>query len=357
MTVDLNFASDNAGPVHPAIIAALVEANEGRAAPYGADEWTARAVAAVRSLFEAPRAEVLLVPTGIAANALALSVLARPWSRVFCSDIAHIELDEAGALGLASGGAETALVPAPHGRMDAASLAARIAAEPEGRRCAVSITQVSVAGTVYGLDALADLARVAAGYGLPVHLDGARWSNAVAALGCSPAELVRAAGASAMSLGASKAGAMGVEAVVLFDPEAGLAAEARLRRQRMGLTLSKHRYLAAQLVAWLEGDLWRDMAEASNAAAARLAAGLEAHPEVALDHPVEANMVFARFPRRLHHRLRAAGARCSASDLPDPDFEAGPDGETLGARLVCDWATGRSRVDALLEVLRSAGNG
>lgn len=348
MSADLCFASDNAGPVHPAILDALAEANAGRAMPYGADARTARAVAAVRALFEAPRAEVLLVPTGIAANALALAVLVQPWHRVFCSGVAHIEVDEAGALGLASGGAETALVPARHGRMAADALAARIAAEPAERRGAVSVTQATEAGTVHDLDALAALAEVARAHGLPLHLDGARWSNAVAALGCSPAEMLRAAGAQAVSLGASKAGAMGVEAVVLVDPPAGLAEQARIRSQRMGLTLSKHRYLAAQLVAWLEGGLWREMAEAANAAAARLAAGLAAHPQVALDHPVEANIVFARFPRWLHRRLHAAGATYYLSDMPEPDLDTGPDDAELGARFVCDWATDPARVDALL---------
>ncbi|MEE4120005.1 MAG: beta-eliminating lyase-related protein [Paracoccaceae bacterium] len=351
MSADLCFASDNAGPVHPAILDALTQANRGRAMPYGADDWTARALAAVRETFEAPRAEVLLVPTGIAANALALATLTRPWSRVFCTDIAHVELDEAGALGLASGGAETALVPSVHGRMTDEALAARVAAEPEARRGAVSVTQLTEAGTVYTLDALAALGEVARAHGLPLHLDGARWSNAVVALGCTPDELVRAAGAAALSLGASKAGAMGVEAVVLLDPPPGLADEARLRRQRMGLTVSKHRYLAAQLVAWLEGGLWRDMAEAANAAGLRLAHGLAANPAVTLDHPAEGNMVFARLPCALHRRLQAAGAVYYPSDLPEPDLDSGADDAPLGARFVCDWATGEGRVDALLAVL------
>ena len=347
-TPDLNFASDNAGPVHPAIMAALTGANHGRALPYGADPWTSRATDAIRDLLDAPRAEVLLVPTGIAANALALATLTPPWGRVFCGETAHIEMDEGGALGLASGGAETALVPAPHGRMTPEALAARIAAEPPARRGTVSITQVTEAGTVYALDDLAALGAVARDRGLPVHIDGARWSNAAAALGCTPAEMIRATGAAALSFGASKAGAMGAEAVVLLGPSPDLAEAARMRRQRMGLTLSKHRYLAAQILAWLEGGLWRDMALAANAAAARLAEGLAALPDVALEHPTEANMVFVRAPRALLRGLRAAGVGFYLQDLPEPPLDDGPDDAALTARFVCDWATDAARVDALL---------
>ncbi|NBC94907.1 MAG: low specificity L-threonine aldolase, partial [Deinococcus-Thermus bacterium] len=179
----LNFASDNAGPVHPRIMEAIAAANAGHALPYGADPWTERAIAAIRATFDAPEAEVLPVPTGIAANALVLATWLKPWQRVFCSGIAHIEVDEAGAVGLASGGAETALVPSPDGRMDPAALDARIRAEPPERRGAVSITQVTEAGRVHSLDHLTALGEVARRHGLPVHLDGARWSNAVAVLG------------------------------------------------------------------------------------------------------------------------------------------------------------------------------
>ena len=345
----LNFASDNAGPVHPRVMAALAEANAGHAMPYGADDWTARAVAAVRAVFEAPQAEVLLVPTGIAANALALATLVPPWGRVFCTDIAHIERDETGALGAASGGAEPALVPSEHGRMAPQALAARIAAEPAARRGALSITQVTEAGTLYQPDDIASLAEVARGHGLPVHMDGARWSNAAAALGCAPAEMTWRAGVDVLSLGGTKAGLMGAEAVVFFDP--ARAAEARLRRSRMGLCLSKQRYMAAQIAAWLEDGLWRGMAGAANAAAARLAAGLAARPDVTLDHPAEANMVFARFPCALHRRLHAAGAVYYPSDLPEPDLRAADAAALLGARLVCDWTADAARVDALLAAL------
>lgn len=345
----LNFASDNAGPVHPRVMAALTEANSGHAMPYGADGWTERAVDAVRAVFEAPRAEVLLVPTGIAANALALATLVPPWGRVFCTDIAHIERDETGALGAASGGAEPALVPSAHGRMTPEALAARIAEEPAARRGAVSVTQVTEAGTLYRPEEVAALAEVARARGLPVHMDGARWSNAAAALGRSPAEMTWRAGVDVLSLGGTKAGLMGAEAVVFFAPER--AAQARLRRARMGLCLSKQRYLGAQIAAWLEDGLWREVAQRANAAAARLAEGLAGRAGVTLDHPADANMVFARFPRSLHRRLHEAGAVYYPADLPEPDLLYGDAATPLGARLVCDWTADAARIDALLAAI------
>lgn len=347
-TPHLNFASDNAGPVHPRIFEALAEANAGHALPYGADPWTARAVEAVRTVFEAPEAEVCLVPTGIAANALALSCAVRPWQQIFCSEIAHIEVDERGAVSLASGGADLALLPAPHGRIDRDALKARVAGSDAARRGAVSITQVTEAGTLYARADIAALAACAHAYAMPLHMDGARWSNAVTALGCTPAEMTWRAGVDMLSLGATKAGLVGAEAVVFFDP--ALAAEADTRRLRMGLSLSKQRYLGAQIAAWLAdgpGDgLWREMAQAANAAAARLATGLAAIEGVTLDHPCEANILFARLPEALHRMLIEAGAIYYATQPTPTDLARGE--ARIRVRLVCDWSADDARVDAFL---------
>jgi threonine aldolase len=345
----LDFTSDNAGPVHPAVMDALVAANAGHAASYGADALTARALAAIRARFEAPEAEVLLVPTGIAANALLLGALARPWQRVFCSEIAHVERDEAGAVTHASGGAQTALVPQADGRMDPAALAARIAAEPAEARGPVTLTQATEAGTLYRPEGVAEIAEVARGHGCALHMDGARLANAVAALGCTPAEVTWRAGVDALSLGGTKNGLMGVEAAVLFRP--ALAPALPLQRTRMGAGLSKHRFLAAQMLAALADGLWLDMAARANAAAARLAAGLAGRAGVTLAHPAEANIVFARLRRADHRRLRAAGARYMLWDMPEPALDDGPDDEALLARFVCDWTADAARVDALLDLM------
>ncbi|MEO1678456.1 MAG: aminotransferase class I/II-fold pyridoxal phosphate-dependent enzyme [Pseudomonadota bacterium] len=343
---DLNFISDNAGPVHPAVIEAIAAANRGRVLSYGSDAWSARAIEAIRAAFEAPEAEVLMVPSGIAANALALSCLLRPWSRVFCARIAHIEMDEAGAVSLASGGAEPSLVASDHGRMSADALDKAIASEVPERRGAVTVTQATEAGTVYSLAALRELAGVARAYGLPVHMDGARWPNAAAHLGCSLADMTWRAGIDVLSLGGTKNGLMGAEAVVFFAP--AHAAHASIRRQRMGLMLSKARYIAAQHLAHVQDGLWRELATAANAAAARLADGLAMQPKVEVLHPVEANMIFARFPRSLHRKLHEAGATYAVQDRPELSALEGPGDTLLTARFVCDWSTDSARVDRLI---------
>ncbi|MEM9250343.1 MAG: beta-eliminating lyase-related protein [Pseudomonadota bacterium] len=358
-TPHLNFASDNAGPVHPRIMEALAAANTGHALPYGADPWTASAIEAIRRVFEAPQAEVILVPSGIGANALALSCCVQPESRVFCSQIAHIEVDEQGAVTLASGGAQLELIAHDHGRMKARHLTERLRTMPPAARGALSLTQVTEAGTIYPLDDILALTRIARDHGLPVHMDGARWSNAVVALGCHPGDMTWRAGVDVLSLGGTKAGLMGAEAVVFFDPD--LARTAKAQQLRMGLNLSKQRFLGAQLAAWLEGGpqtgLWHALAAEANAAAATLAAGLSTLRGVDLVHPVEANMVFARLPRSMHHDLRRAGAAYMLTDQSAEPQSAEPqsvgsDSEPIGCRLVCDWSTTTDRIDALLSHLR-----
>lgn len=332
------FASDNGGPVHPRIMAALAEANEGHAMPYGACPWTARAVAAVREAFGAPEAEVRLVPTGTSANALLLGSLTEPWRRVFCSDIAHVHMDEMGAVAFYGGGAELGLVPQSHGRIAPDALDARIAAEPEGRRGPVSVTQVTEAGTVYDLDTLCGIAGVAERHGLPLHIDGARFANACAALGVGAADMAQ--GAAAVSFGGTKNGAMGVEAAVLLDPSRAPSLAAR--RHRGGHLFSKHRYLAAQIAASLEDGLWLEMAAAANARMARLAEGLRRLNHVEILHPVDANILFARWPDALHDRLAAEGAlyyRMPAGDGRDT------------ARLVCDWSVDEAAIDRFLSLM------
>ena len=331
------FASDNGAPCPPQVMAAVMAANEGPAMPYGNDPVTARAAAQVREVLEAPEATVHFVATGTAANALALATLCPPWGAVFCHDFAHVQQDECGAPEFFSG-AKLLTVPGDHGRMDPAALDAAI--RGQGVRVvhsvqpgAVTLTNVSEAGTVLDPDATAALVRVAHAHGLPVHLDGARFANAVAATGATPAELTWKAGVDALSFGGTKGGLMGAEAVVFFDP--ARAWEFELRRKRGGHLFSKNRYLAGQFSGWLDGGLWLTLAAQANAMAARLAAGLVALPGTALVHPVQANIVFATLPQAMHDRLKAAGARYY-------DMGGGK------ARLVASWATTPAEVDAFL---------
>ncbi len=299
------FASDNGAPCPAPVMAALARANQGSAMPYGNDSLTAAAADLVRDVLEAPEAAVYFVATGTAANALALATLCPSWGAVFCHEGAHVQHDECGAPEFFSG-AKLLPVAGAHGRMSPAALDARIRAQ--GVRVvhsvqpgAVTITDVTEAGTIYTPAEIAALAEVAHGHGLPVHLDGARFANAVAATGATPAELTWKAGVDALSFGGTKGGLMGAEAVVFFDP--AKAWEFELRRKRAGHLFSKNRYLAAQFQGWLEGGLWLDLARHANAMAARLAIGIARIPGAALVHPAEANIVFATLPEAAHTRL------------------------------------------------------
>ena len=347
------FASDNTGPVHPKIMAAVMAANDGYAMPYGNDDTTRAARDAVRALFEAPDAAVEFVATGSVANALALACLAKPWDGVFCHRIAHVEEDECGAPDFYSG-AKTILIDGADAKFSPEALeAAILQCKARGVHGAqpgpVTITNVTERGTVYALDEIGALVDVAKAHGLPVHLDGARFANAIAALGCAPADLTWRAGVDALSFGGTKNGLMGVEAAILFDP--ARAEELAYRRKRGAHLFSKHRYLTAQLAAALDGDLWLDMARAANAAADRLRAGLAAIPGVTLGSDYRANMTFAAWPRAAHRRLIAAGA---SYYLWDGTLDGGPEDAPITARLVCDWSADPADTDRFLDLLRDA---
>ena len=347
------FASDNTGPAAPEIVEAVAAANAGHAASYGADATQERVQARIREVFEAPEAAVYLVATGTAANALSLACLCPPWATVYCHHGAHVAEDECGAPEFYTGGAKLTLVDGAHGRIDRAGLEQAIGDTAvrgvhNVQKGALSLSNATDAGTVYGPEAVAELAGVARAAGLPVHMDGARFANAVAALGCSPAELTWKAGVDVLSFGGTKNGCLGVEAVVLFDP--GRAWEFELRRKRGGHLFSKHRFLAAQMEAYLEGGLWLDLAEASNARARELSQGIASLPGAALDHPTEANSVFASWPRARHWAAQAAGAHYYL--WPPTQSLEGPGEEALPARLVCNWATTPAEVAQLLSLLR-----
>lgn len=346
------FASDNSGPVHPRIFAALTSANDGYAMAYGNDALSRRATGLVREVFEAPEAAVCLVATGTAANALALATLSKPWQTIFCTPESHIHEDECNAPEFFTGGAKLTLVESDGARMTPATLRAAIEAEETRgvhgpQRGPVSVTNVTERGTIYSAAEIAALAEVAGEYGLPMHLDGARFANAVAALGCTPAEMSWKAGVDAVSFGGTKNGCMGVEAVVFFDP--AQAWELELRRKRGAHLFSKHRFLAAQMAAYLENGLWLDLAARANAANARLVEGLKALPGVAFPWQPQANITFAALPRAAHERLHEAGA---AYHLWNARLEGVDPDEMLEARLVCDWSASEEHTSRFLELAR-----
>lgn len=339
------FASDNGTAVAPEIMAALSRANEGYALSYGSDPSMDRVRALIRQAFEAPEASVYLVATGSAANALSIALYAQPWTAVFCHEEAHAALDECGAPEFYTGGAKLALVPGPHGKMTPEALTQALGKVGTSgvhgvQRGMLSLTNVTEAGTVYTPAEIAALTALAKARGLPCHLDGARLANALVATGASAAEMTWKAGIDVLSFGGTKNGCMGVEAVVIFDP--AKAWEFELRRKRAGHLFSKHRFLAAQMEAYLTDDLWLRLAAHANAMCRRLTRGLAGIPGVKLLHPADANMVFLEFPEGTHARAEARAAIYYRPPAP-----AGRE----AARLVASWSTTEADVDGLLAAL------
>jgi threonine aldolase len=304
----MNFCSDNVAGVSPEILAALAAVNEGAAPSYGADAVTERVTRRLAEIFER-EVSVFPVVTGTAANALALSTLVPPWGMVYCHAEAHIATHECGALEFHSGGARIAGIAAADGKITAADLATLLpgakgfvhAMQP----AAVSLTQATEAGTVYRPAEIAAIGAVAREHGLAMHMDGARFTNALVHLGATPAEITWKAGVDALSFGATKNGAMAAEALIFFDAKRG--ADCAFRRMRAGHLLSKMRFVSAQLEAYLTDDLWLRNARHANAMARRLAEGLAAMPGVRLRHAVEANEVFAEMPDALIAHLHGGG--------------------------------------------------
>lgn len=346
----MHFASDNAGPTHPKILEAVIEASSGYAMPYGADRWAEAAKAEIRETFEAPEAEIFFIATGTATNSMILGALAAPWSAIFCHERAHILIDESNAPEFFTHGARIAPVGGAAGKMDPKQLDAMLSRYAPGdihtpAQGPVSITNVTEAGTVYKLPEIDAISTIAADKSLALHLDGARFGNACAALGCSAAEMSWKRGVAAVSFGGTKNGCMSVEAAIFFDRD--LARNFERIRMRSGHLFSKHRLLSAQMSAYLKDGLWLDLAGRANAAAADLASALGNHVEF-VNQP-EANMLFVTFPRALHRKLRAAGAQFYSFG----NAEEGPDDAPLLARLVCDWSATPENTERFATLLKA----
>jgi threonine aldolase len=343
------FASDNWAPAHPAIIDAIALANAGAAPAYGGDALTKRVEEKFAQIFDHDVA-VYFVATGGAANALALAQIAPPWGMILCHEESHIQMDECGAPEFFTQGAKLLPLPGGHGKITHNALAHALAMFPErpphGMPAkALSLSQATECGAVYAPEEIAELSSLAHAAGLKVHMDGARFANALATLQCTAAEASWRAGVDVLSFGATKNGCLAAEAVVFFDRQ--LADQFIYRRKRGGHLFSKSRYIAAQFDAYFEGGLWLEMARHANAMARRLAEGLDANGAL-IRHPVEANAVFVTFPPGVADRLLAAGATfypwIAPGHPPADDVK----------RLVCSWATGEADVDAFLAALSDA---
>jgi threonine aldolase len=299
----MRFFSDNAAAACPAVLDALAEANRIDTA-YDGDEWSRRLDSAFSDLFET-QVRALWATTGTAANCIGLATLCPPYGGIICNRDAHIEVDEAGAPGFYTHGAKLILIDGPGAKVSVDAVAearGRVRADVhQVQPKAISITNATEYGLTYSPDETAALGAFAKSHNLGFHLDGARFATAVASIGAAPADLSWRAGVDVMSFGFVKNGGMNAEALIFFRTD--LADEALVLRKRAGHLLSKGRYLAAQILAMLEGDVWLENARAANAAAQALA---EAAAE-RLVHPVEANELFVRMTPEEGATLRAEG--------------------------------------------------
>jgi threonine aldolase len=341
-SVRVNFASDNAYGAMPEIIAALAQANDGPTRSYGDDGVTAQVRTRLNDIFER---EVFAYPviTGTAANALSLATLVPPHGAIVCHAASHIAVDECGAPEFFSHGAKLAALEGEHAKISPAAIEHALAHFQKGfvhhaQPAAISLTQATERGTVYSLTELRAISDVARKHDLKLHLDGARFANALVHLGCSPADATWRAGVDVLSFGATKNGALGAEAVIFFHEKD--VADFEYRRKKSGHLLSKMRYLSAQLDAYLENDRWLKAAARANALARKLGDALSQIPGAELADPVEANAVFARLPNETVARLRKAGAVFY-------DWTPPTNGKTL-IRLVTSFATPDEAIDRFI---------
>ena len=338
-----NFRSDNETPVAPAIMQAILDANHGTAWAYADDEWSKRLNGVFSELFRTETI-ALPVPTGTVANSIALATVTPPWGSVFCHTGAHIYGDESGAPEFFGNGLRLVPVAGKNGKLEPAALEQAVnAVEGHGvhsyKPTVLSITQATEAGTVYSIDEVRALCDTAHQLGMHTHMDGARFGNAIASLGCHPAEVTAEAGIDMLSFGASKNGCMAAEALLFFNhPERYETAE-RLRK-RSGHLFSKMRYVSAQLLAYIENDRWLNMAWHANSQASKFAAAIEKHYEAQLEYPVQANEVFLKWTRQGFDHLEAQGIQ----------FGLWPGRNDL-ARFVFGHSTSDEEVDLLVKSL------
>jgi threonine aldolase len=336
------FASDNYAGIAPEAWHALEQANGGHAPAYGEDSWTQKAADLMRELFEAD-CEVFFVFNGTAANSLALSSLCQSYHSILCHELAHIETDECGAPEFFSNGTKLLSLPGPFGKLQPENIdfAVRRRTDvhyPKPR--VVSLTQSTELGTVYSPQELGSICETARTHGLAIHMDGARFANAVAWLGAAPKEITWRCGVDVLCLGGTKLGTAVGDAVIFFRKD--LAHEFEYRCKQAGQLASKMRFLAAPWVGMLQDGAWLRHARHANACAARLSAGLSGIEDLKLIAPTQANAVFVDMPPRLINRLQMAGWNFYTF------IGAG------GARLMCAWDTMDEDVDAFLADVRIA---
>lgn len=339
----VGFTSDNIAGVSPEILEHVIKHSSGDAVPYGNDDLSKQLQSKMSELFET-EVSVLLVPTGTAANSLCLAAMSPVWGAVLCHPDSHINNDECGAPEFFNNGIKLLAIEGESSKIDPQKLAIR-ASQKIGdvhtvQPAVVSITQATETGSIYTLDELREIGDICKTNNMKYHMDGARFANAVAALGCTPAEMTWQAGVDALSFGATKNGAFGVEAIVLFDRS--LATEVAYRRKRAGHLMSKMRFMASQIDAYITDDLWLKNAKHANDMASRLRLGLASNRHVELIEPSKTNIVFCKIPSQTIEQLLAHGFQ----------FYYDRWGEGV-VRLVTNYGTKLADIDNFIGVVNS----
>jgi len=334
------FSSDNVTGACPEVMDAIVAANEGIVESYGNDKWSTNLQKKLSEIFET---DVVVFPvvSGTAANALALSVLSPAFGKIYCNELSHINTDECGAPEFFSGGAKLVTMSSEDGKINAKDLSQNIRgtgivhlAQP----AAVSITQACETGTVYQLEEIKSIAETAHEHGLKVHMDGARFANAIVSLNVSPAEMTWKSGVDVLSFGGTKNGCLTAEAVVFFKPK--LVGNFPYLHKRSGQLLSKMRFISAQLEAYISNDVWLRNARNANSMAKLLSEGFAKFPDIKLAYTTQSNEVFVHLPSSIIDLLNAKGYNVSEDEL---------DGKSV--RFVTAWNTVSDDIDKLISTI------
>ena len=339
----IKFASDNVAGACPEVLDAVIKANEGDSTPYGNDQISTELQDKFSEIFEK---EVIVFPTasGTAANALALSTMTPSFGNIYCHKLSHINTDECGAPEFYTGGGKLVTLQGVKGKITANELDESITGAGivhHTQPSSVSITQVCETGEVYQLDEIKKISDVTHKHNLNMHMDGARFANALVSLDCSPAEMTWKSGIDVLSFGATKNGCIAAEAIIFFKKD--LVGNVAFLMKRAGHLLSKMRFVSAQLDAYITNDVWIKNARHANKMGKRLSEGLNNYSDINLSYPTEANEIFATFPRNKIDNLNSEGYTINEDEW---------DGKAV--RLVTAWNTKNNDVDEFLEILKKS---
>ena len=338
----VKFASDNVTGACPEVLDAILKANDGDRTPYGNDEISKNLQDKFSEIFEK---EVIVFPTssGTAANALALSTMTPSFGNIYCHKLSHINVDECGAPEFYTGGAKLVNLNGIDGKITAEELDKSITGKGivhHTQPSSVSITQLCETGEAYKLDEIKRISEITHKHNLNMHMDGARFANALVSLDCSPAEMTWKSGIDVLSFGATKNGCIAAEAIIFFKPE--LVGNLAFLMKRAGHLLSKMSFVSAQLDAYISNNVWLKNAKHANAMGKKLSEGLNRHKNIELTYPTDANEIFVKIPKDIIDQLNSEGYT-----INDDEW----DGNAV--RLVTAWNTDSSDIDTFLNFIKS----